>query len=112
MAIIRLEQLYPLRESEIRETLAPYTDGTDLVWVQEEPYNSGAWYFINARLPQMIDHRLPLRCVSRAESASPATGSKKASDLEQQQLIEEAFASFEKPRARASARPPKSTASA
>jgi 2-oxoglutarate dehydrogenase E1 component len=92
VAIIRIEQLYPIRVDELRETLAPYADGTDLVWVQEEPFNSGAWYFMNARLPAMIDHRLPLRCVSRPESASPATGSPKAHALEQQQLIEEAFA--------------------
>ncbi len=109
VAIIRLEQLYPIRPAEIREILSSYADGTDLVWVQEEPFNSGAWYFINAHLPAMINHRLPLRCVSRPESASPATGSHKAHALEQQQLIEEAFANIEGKAARSSSRPRAST---
>jgi 2-oxoglutarate dehydrogenase E1 component len=108
VAIVRIEQLYPLRPEEIREVLAPYADSTDLVWVQEEPFNSGAWAFMNMRLPHMIEHRLALRCVSRVESASPATGSAKAHALEQQQLIEEAFANVGQKPARASARPPKS----
>jgi 2-oxoglutarate dehydrogenase E1 component len=109
VAILRLEQLYPLRAEELRGLLSAYADGTDLVWVQEEPSNSGAWYFLNARLPEMLEHRLPLRCVSRVESASPATGSMKAHVLEQQQLLEDAFTGLgDKPgKARASARPPK-----
>ena len=93
VAIVRFEQLYPLRESDVKEVLSAYEPGTEIVWVQEEPFNSGAWYFINARLPAMLDGRFgPLRCVSRVESASPATGSEKAHKMEQQQLIEEAFA--------------------
>jgi 2-oxoglutarate dehydrogenase E1 component len=93
VAIVRFEQLYPLRESEVKEVLAAYEAGTEIVWVQEEPFNSGAWYFMNARLSLMLDARFtPLRCVSRVESASPATGSEKAHKLEQHQLVEEAFA--------------------
>jgi 2-oxoglutarate dehydrogenase E1 component len=105
VAILRLEQLYPLRPDEIRETLAPYPDGTDFVWVQEEPFNSGAWYFVLARLPQILEHRFPLRCVSRPESASPATGSPKAHALEQHQLVEEAFANIGQKAARPSVQP-------
>ncbi|MDQ3032612.1 MAG: 2-oxoglutarate dehydrogenase E1 component [Myxococcota bacterium] len=112
VAIIRLEQLYPLRPEEIREVLGVYADGTELVWVQEEPFNSGCWYFLNARLPALIENRLPLRCVSRPESASPATGSHKAHALEQQQLIEEAFATVGAKVTRASARPPRASSSA
>ncbi|GAB5542681.1 MAG: 2-oxoglutarate dehydrogenase E1 component [Sandaracinaceae bacterium] len=92
VAIVRLEQLYPVREQELRDVFAPYADGTELVWVQEEPFNSGAWYYINANLPQMLDHRLPMRCVSRPSSASPATGSKQAHLIEQHQLVVDAFA--------------------
>ena len=92
VAIVRFEQLYPLRNEEIREVFSAYADGTDLVWCQEEPWNSGAWYFMNARLPAILENRLPLRCVSRVESASPATGSEAAHKMEQQQLIDEAFA--------------------
>ncbi len=92
VAIVRFEQLYPLRPEEVRETFAAYESGTDVVWVQEEPFNSGAWYFMNARLPTILEHRFALRCVSRVESASPATGSLGAHELEQHQLMEEAFA--------------------
>ena len=73
------------------EALKPYKTGTDLVWVQEEPWNSGAWFYINARLPQMVAGRFTLRCVSRVESASPATGSHAAHKLEQERLIAEAL---------------------
>ena len=112
VAIVRFEQLYPLRTDEVREIFAPYADGTELVWVQEEPWNSGAWFFMNARLPAMLGDRFPqLRCVSRVESASPATGSEGAHKLEQQQILDEAFAPTEKKSQRPSTRPRASTAS-
>ncbi len=91
VAILRLEQIYPLSEALV-QALAPYKDGTPLVWVQEEPLNSGAWYFINANLQDHIGDRLPLSVVSRAASASPATGSKASHELEQKLVIEQAFA--------------------
>jgi len=91
VAIIRIEQLYPLQPAHVLEALKPYKTGTDLVWVQEEPSNSGAWYYINARLPPMLEGRFPVRCVARAESASPATGSNAAHKLEQERLIQEAL---------------------
>jgi 2-oxoglutarate dehydrogenase E1 component len=90
VAIVRLEQLYPLNQT-LNEALAPYRDGTPLVWVQEEPRNMGPWYFLNARLREFIGDRLPLSMVSRAESASPATGSKASHDLEQKMLMAAAF---------------------
>jgi 2-oxoglutarate dehydrogenase E1 component len=90
VAIVRLEQLYPLNDAIVK-TLAPYKDGTPLVWVQDEPWNMGAWYVLNCRLPLLLDKRLPLSCVSRVESASPATGSHASHDLEQQMLLEAAF---------------------
>ncbi|MCU0685782.1 MAG: 2-oxoglutarate dehydrogenase E1 component [Polyangiaceae bacterium] len=93
VAIVRLEQLYPLNH-ELTDALAPYKDGTPLVWVQEEPWNMGAWFYINARLPTMLGRRLPLHCVSRSETASPATGSAAAHKVEQQMLLDAAFASL------------------
>ncbi|RYE93712.1 MAG: 2-oxoglutarate dehydrogenase E1 component, partial [Myxococcales bacterium] len=90
VAILRLEQLYPLHE-EVVAALAPFADGTPLVWVQDEPENMGAWRFILAALPRLISSRLPLSCVSRAESASPATGSLAAHKMEQTMLIDAAF---------------------
>ena len=91
VAIVRLEQLYPVGK-ELIDALAVYADGTRLVWVQEEPRNMGAWYFMNSNLRNVIGERLPLSVVSRAAAASPATGSKASHDLEQKRLIGEALA--------------------
>jgi len=92
VAILRAEQIYPLRKGEIERLLKPYGDGTQLIWVQEEPWNMGAWYYMQARLPDLVGRRFPLSCVSRPESASPATGSMSAHKLEQERLMERAFA--------------------
>jgi 2-oxoglutarate dehydrogenase E1 component len=62
-----------------------------VVWVQDEPRNMGAWYFLNARCREIFGEANPVSLVSRPESASPATGSKAAHDLEQKMLLEEAF---------------------
>jgi 2-oxoglutarate dehydrogenase E1 component len=91
VAIIRIEQIYPLQPDHLAEVLRPYADGTPLLWVQEEPWNMGAWYYMRARLPAMIERRMPLSCVSRPESASPATGSYGAHKIEQARLMETAF---------------------
>jgi len=92
IGILRVEQLYPLRASELQARLAPYPNDVDLVWVQEEPWNMGAWYFMRARLPEILGAEQPLRCIARPESASPATGSGASHKLEQQMLIDEVFA--------------------
>jgi len=91
VAIIRVEQLYPLRKAEIESVLAPYKASTQVVWVQEEPWNMGAWYYMRARLPDLLGKSFPLSCVSRAESASPATGSLSTHKIEQQLLVDQAF---------------------
>ncbi|HEY6458637.1 MAG TPA: 2-oxoglutarate dehydrogenase E1 component [Polyangiaceae bacterium] len=92
VAIVRLEQYYPL-SGALAKALGGYPEGTPVVWVQEEPRNMGAWYFINARQADVVGTRHPLSLVSRPESASPATGSKAAHDLEQKMLLDEAFRS-------------------
>jgi 2-oxoglutarate dehydrogenase E1 component len=91
VAIIRIEQLYPLRAELLREVLAPYKSGTNVVWVQEEPWNMGAWYYMRARLPELLGERFPLKCISRRESASPATGSLGAHKIEQARLVADAL---------------------
>jgi 2-oxoglutarate dehydrogenase E1 component len=90
IAIVRIEQLYPLRAEDLHEVLDPYADGTPVVWVQEEPFNMGAWYYMRARLPEMLEGR-PLSYVSRPESASPATGSLGAHKIEQARLVDQAL---------------------
>jgi 2-oxoglutarate dehydrogenase E1 component len=92
IGIMRVEQLYPLRASELQTRLAPYPNDVDLVWVQEEPWNMGAWYFMRARLPEILGSEQPLRCIARPESASPATGSGASHKLEQEMLLNEVFA--------------------
>ncbi len=91
VAIVRVELLYPLRTERLREVLAAYPGAREVVWVQEEPWNMGAWYFMHARLPELLALPSPLRCVSRPESASPATGSHSAHKIEQAKLVAEAL---------------------
>ena len=92
VALVRLEQFYPLPEQQLHEALAPYADDTPVVWVQEEPENMGAWRFLLVHFGEWIDGRLPFSGLSRPASASPATGSGASHRLEQQHLIETAFA--------------------
>jgi 2-oxoglutarate dehydrogenase E1 component len=91
VAIVRVEQLYPFNE-ELDAALAAYKKGTPLVWVQEEPWNFGAWFYMNAELPRRFGDQLPLSVVARERSASPATGSKASHNIEQKMLVDEAFA--------------------
>ncbi|MBI4957492.1 MAG: 2-oxoglutarate dehydrogenase E1 component [Myxococcales bacterium] len=92
IAVVRLEQLYPL-DDELPAALAAYAPGTPVWWVQEEPWNYGAWYYVRANLPEALGDRLPLRgCVARERSASPATGSHASHRLEQERLVAEALA--------------------
>jgi 2-oxoglutarate dehydrogenase E1 component len=91
VAIVRVEQFYPLSDEWLRRVLEPYPDGTPACWVQEEPRNMGARAFWTMRFGDSLFERFPLTYVSRAESASPATGSKAVHKREQQSLLEGAF---------------------
>jgi 2-oxoglutarate dehydrogenase E1 component len=87
VAIVRIEQLYPLTDEALAEALKPFA-AAELIWVQEEPFNMGVWYHLHARWPAELGK---LSCVSRPESASPATGSEKSHKYEQQLLVDQAF---------------------
>jgi 2-oxoglutarate dehydrogenase E1 component len=91
VAIVRLEQVYPLQDETLMHALEPYPAETPAVWLQEEPQNMGAWSFLRARFGERIFDRFPLRVISRPAAASPATGSASSHRLEQQQLIANAF---------------------
>ena len=93
VAIVRVEQLYPLGDAALHEVLDRYADGTPAVWVQDEPENMGAWRHFRARFGDRVFGRLPFSGVYREESASPATGSANAHRIEQKKLIDEAFGS-------------------
>ena len=91
VAILRLEQYYPLRLDVLAALLDGYNAVAPIVWVQEEPHNMGAWPFLCTRVgSELLGRRLSSVC--RPESASPATGSAKAHKIEQQRLIDWAFA--------------------
>ena len=87
-AIIRLEQLYPLRDSDLHEALAQFPNHEKLGWVQEEPKNMGPWPYLFERF---YDAKILPDYVGRVPSASPATGSGDAHAIEQQALVEKAF---------------------
>ncbi|GAB3360112.1 multifunctional oxoglutarate decarboxylase/oxoglutarate dehydrogenase thiamine pyrophosphate-binding subunit/dihydrolipoyllysine-residue succinyltransferase subunit [Modestobacter lapidis] len=91
-AVLRVEQLYPLPAEEIVAALERYPNATDVVWVQEEPANMGAWQFMACNLPEHLTGDRTLRRVSRKASASPAVGSAKVHEVEQRQLVAQAFA--------------------
>jgi 2-oxoglutarate dehydrogenase E1 component len=91
VAILRMEQLAPLPKELLRSALAQYADGTPVVWVQEEPENMGAWYYLRVNLGEKLFDRLPFSGVYRRASASPATGSNSAHKKEQRELIAKAF---------------------
>src|SRR5262249_27737357 len=92
VAIVRLEQLYPVRDTSVEAVLRSYRDGTPVYWVQEEPENMGAWRFLKIRFGEAVLNRFPFKGVFRAASASPATGSHSSHKQEQEKLIAEAFA--------------------
>jgi 2-oxoglutarate dehydrogenase E1 component len=92
VAILRLEQLYPTPDAHFAASLAPYAEGTPIYWVQDEPENMGPWHSIRYRFGDNVLGRHPLKGVYRDESASPATGSEGAHKLEQQKILEAAFA--------------------
>jgi 2-oxoglutarate dehydrogenase E1 component len=94
VALLRIEQLYPFPFRTLEKELARYTKA-EIVWCQEEPYNMGAWHFVDRRIEQAlvaieIKAKRP-RYVGRPEAASPATGLYKRHNQEQAKLVDEAL---------------------
>ncbi|MFN8389979.1 MAG: 2-oxoglutarate dehydrogenase E1 component [Bdellovibrionota bacterium] len=92
--IIAIEQLYPFPEDELVEALDRYPNAKVLVWVQEEPANMGALFFVKPQLERISGGR-SVTTVKRSASASPATGSPKAHAMEQEAIIKFAFAKYQ-----------------
>lgn len=90
-AVIRVEQYYPFPEESLKEMLAEYKNAKEVVWLQEEPENMGAWLFMSLRLPKVLAKGQELRPITRKASASPAPGSKKKFDKSQTWLVREAL---------------------
>ena len=91
VAICRIEQLYPFPRIALNEVLGQYSSVRDVVWLQEEPENMGAWEFVRPLLEELIADRCPLRYVGRTRSASPSEGSAAWHQANQRKLIEQAF---------------------
>lgn len=90
VAIVRVEQLYPLRDDLLREELGRFRHARSFVWVQEEPRNMGAWAHLRPHLAAIL-HAEP-KYAGRADAACPAVGSLRRHREEQERILEEAFA--------------------
>ncbi|MFT3899601.1 MAG: multifunctional oxoglutarate decarboxylase/oxoglutarate dehydrogenase thiamine pyrophosphate-binding subunit/dihydrolipoyllysine-residue succinyltransferase subunit [Gordonia sp. (in: high G+C Gram-positive bacteria)] len=92
VAIVRIEQLYPVPYRRMRMTLEQYPNAEDFVWVQEEPANQGPWPFLGLWLPEMLPDILTgMRRISRRAMSAPSSGSSKVHAVEQQEIIDTAF---------------------
>ena len=91
VAITRLEQLYPVPAEELKKVINGYPKLSEIVWLQEEPENIGAWAYIYPRLINIIDRKSPLYYIGRSAYSSPAEGSLSRHKVNQQTLITQAF---------------------
>ena len=92
LAIARIEELYPFPADDLAALLASYPNLAEVVWVQEEPRNMGAWTFLAPLLNALIPVGVALHYVGRPASASPSEGSQAAHNIAQAKLVAEAFA--------------------
>jgi 2-oxoglutarate dehydrogenase E1 component len=91
-AVVRVEQLYPWPEQQVRAIIDRYENADSVFWVQEEPENMGPWPFTGGRLHNLAPDRVKIGHAQRVESGSPATGSARVHAQELEDLLEEAFA--------------------
>ncbi|MEM7321649.1 MAG: multifunctional oxoglutarate decarboxylase/oxoglutarate dehydrogenase thiamine pyrophosphate-binding subunit/dihydrolipoyllysine-residue succinyltransferase subunit [Actinomycetota bacterium] len=96
VAIVRVEQLYPWPFGAIGRALQRYRNATEIVWLQEEPENMGAWNAVKGRLYEAHGEAYRIRRVSRPESGSPATGSIAIHRQEQDELLQRAFGGLDR----------------
>jgi 2-oxoglutarate dehydrogenase E1 component len=97
VAILRLEQLYPLPEQQLQDALAVYAEGIPATFVQEDPENMGAWRFLRVMWGQSLFGRHPFDGICRPASASPATGSHTSHEIEQDVILTEAIGASKTP---------------
>lgn len=96
VAIIRIEQLYPFHAALVEKLLAAYKGMKELLWVQEEPQNMGAWHFIRSYIEEVLPSGVPLRYVGRETSSTPATGSHSRHIEEHTHILKQVFHHDEK----------------
>jgi 2-oxoglutarate dehydrogenase E1 component len=95
-AITRIEELHPFPWREVEANLQKYPNVKNIVWTQEEPYNSGAWLYVRDRIDVVLRKSANLSSrrllySGRGPSASPATGLKKIHQAEEENLLDHAF---------------------
>jgi 2-oxoglutarate dehydrogenase E1 component len=90
-AVARIELLYPFPEEDVKAVLSGYPNLREIVWVQEEPQNMGAWTFVEPRLRELVDGELPVRYVGKPARPSPAQGSASFHKGEHARMVREAF---------------------
>jgi 2-oxoglutarate dehydrogenase E1 component len=91
VAIVRVEQLYPLPTESLKTALKGFADGTPVIHVQEEPENMGAWRVLKMAYGEKLLGRFPFTGISRKAGGTPATGSTKSHEVEQEALLAAAF---------------------
>ncbi len=89
--IIRIEQFYPFPQPMIAAVLKSYPSATEVIWLQEEPRNMGAWPFLHEYLQALVGGNQKLTYVGRPISAAPATGSHHRHEAQQQALVNQAI---------------------
>jgi 2-oxoglutarate dehydrogenase E1 component len=89
VAIIRVEQLAPFQHTAIRQAVERYPNADEIVWLQEEPQNMGAWTYMEPRLRGLLDREV--RYIGRPERASPAEGAAQLHAMEQARIVAAAF---------------------
>jgi 2-oxoglutarate dehydrogenase complex dehydrogenase (E1) component-like enzyme len=91
VAILRVEQLHPWPADQIADLLARYERAEEVVWLQEEPLNMGAWAYVRDRVRALVGNDFHFRKITRVASGSPATGSHAMHELEQEDLLARAL---------------------
>jgi 2-oxoglutarate dehydrogenase E1 component len=91
VAVVRVEQLAPFQNSALRAVIGQYPNLAEIVWLQEEPQNMGAWTYMEPRLRELTGGTLPIGYIGRPERASPAEGSADTHADEQSRIVAEAF---------------------
>ncbi|HEX6558589.1 MAG TPA: 2-oxoglutarate dehydrogenase E1 component [Longimicrobiales bacterium] len=91
VGVIRIEQLYPFPEQELQNALDPYKKLEEVVWLQEEPENMGAWRYMRPRLQALLGDRATLAYSGRPERASPAEGYASDHEAEQARIVSDAI---------------------
>jgi 2-oxoglutarate decarboxylase len=93
IAIVRVEQLYPLPRRRLAAALDEYPNAEQFFWVQEEPANQGAWPTFGLAMPEQLPDKLTgIKRISRRAMSAPSSGSSKVHAVEQQEILDEAFA--------------------